>query len=55
MCRSVLEETTLSWVTSCLHRAGRGEVVEERQLAVDAAVFREQMGDVCSHLRWVEE
>lgn len=51
--RSVLEETALSWVTSCLRRAGGGEAA--RWLCNDSGVFREQMGDVWSHLRWVEE
>lgn len=55
VCRSVLEETALSWVTSCLQRAGGGEAEEARWLGVDAGVFREQIGDVWSHLRWVEE
>ena len=52
--RSVLEDTALSWVTSwSLQRAGRGEA--ERWPSVDSGVFREQMGDMWSHLRWVEE
>lgn len=41
--RSVLEETVLSWVTSCLQRAVREEA---RRLGVQRGVFREQMGDV---------
>lgn len=54
--RSVLEDTALSWVTSwSLQRAGRGEAEAARWPSVDSGVFREQMGDVWSHLRWVEE
>lgn len=40
---SVLEETVLSWVTSCLQRAGREEA---RRLGGQRGVSREQMGDV---------
>lgn len=53
--QSVLEETELSWVTSCAQLAGSGEAEDARWLAIPTRVFREQKGATWSHLRWVEE
>lgn len=51
----MLEETELSWVTSCAQLAGSGEAEDVRWLCVPTGVFREQTGATWSHLRWVEE
>lgn len=53
--RSVLEETELSWVTSCAQLAGSDEADEVRWLGVPTGVFREQTGATWIHLSWVEE
>lgn len=45
-CKSVLEETALSWVISWPRRAGGGEAEAAGRPGVDSGIFREQMGDV---------
>lgn len=50
---SELEDTALSWVTSWLQRAGGVEVTGRQ--GDDSGGVREQMGEVWSHLRLVEE
>lgn len=53
---SVLEETALSWVTSWLQRAGRGEAEAAGRPSVGSGVFGEQTtGDVAWSRRRPEE
>lgn len=53
VCKSVLEETALSWVTSRSRRAGGGEVTFRP--GVHSNVLREHVGEVWSRSRWVAE